>query len=438
LQDALRGFINIASGMQLTEGGQASAHEQQLSILHLLSAHDLPAAAALASHSGHPHLATLVAAAGLHPHSTALLRQQITAPDGPAHACWQAAGMFGKEGSPISPPLEAVYKLLSGDVPAAFPQLGSPQLSWQRAFGLCLWFASPPDAAISETLQHFDSLVNNVDGGAAVPPAPLPAHLASASRLPSLPTTDAQYSLIQLCAGTLSASHFHGLAIRLANTRSFSQDGLDALIPWLALSLLRAVQALPSKVGTPTITQSPDSMDADNGWALIPVEATSSDAANGVGGCSDGVFRAATVACAEGLLLLGEPLWAVHVLLHLPAPTPEAAASKAETVRTCLEVHWPAIRRGGVDHAVHFLCVDSKLPRAWLAAAEAVMARREGDVETLVIALLEADQVEQAERVLFEEVAPSMMTRKQVVRLGHLVRLCGDTPATSQCRTLRV
>ena len=459
----------MRSRVQLTARGRPSDGRQQCAILHLLSAHDLPGASALAAASGHPRLASLVPSAGLHPETAAALAQQLTARGGgpsQSRAAWQAAGVFGGEQPLISAELEATYKLLSGDVAAALPLLAAPRLCWQRAFGLCLWYATPPAAGVAHALQTFDDLlVGAVDiadeASTSAPdesvtraPPPVPQH-ARASSYPVL--ADAQFALLRLRASAADSVSSQSAASRdvgalealsqLGCTRSYSPDALDATVPWLMLSLLRAVRALPSSATNAASAEDP-SIDADDDIGMSVEAAVESSTATPpfsdstssaeTLAASDAAFAAATLACADSLLLAEEPLWAVYVLLHLPAHSASAAAAKEAAIRSTLSRHWLAIRSSGIESAVIFLCDSYAVPRAWLSAADAHLARRDNEPQVVVVALLEAGEAEEAEGVLFEEVAPVLMTPAGMKRLRELVAQCGATPRTARARTLQV
>ena len=449
------------SGLQLAATGRSGDASAQWRVLQLLSAHDLKSAAMVAAASGHPRLATLVATAGLHEQSSKHLAGQVAsgrseAAGMPARAAWDACGFFGDQDGlarVLSLPLEVTYKLLAGNVAFVLPLLRSPQLSWQRAFALCVWFGAPPDASLASVLQQYEQLTrsaaDSADGAGAsslhaseTAPPPLPAHAACAAA--PAPTVDAQYSLLQLAAAQQSGSSDERAQVvmtaytELACTRSYSGDALDAVLPWMVLCLLRAAGALPSGKQQ---TDSADTVAPDGEVQALPPEragaGSSEMPAEALATC-DAVFASVTVACADSLLLMGEPLWAVYVLLHVPVPSAAAAAARAAMVRSVLAAHWPIICEVGAPIAKQFLCEQWGVPQAWLAAAQVPLARQCDDTQTLVLSLHEAGQDEQAERVLVAEVAPTLMSPASIARLGDLCGLFEASPQTAHMRTLLV
>jgi Nuclear protein 96 len=442
--------------VQIAADKSAGSRARQLIALQLLSAHDLDAAASAAAASGHPRLATLAATAGLDATSTALLRRQLVASDGRTRAAWQSAGMFDGDVPLISDTLEATYKLLAGDVRAALPLLAAPRLTWQRAFGLTLWYATPPGAPVAGALQHYDDLLvtssaasssSSSGGGSAsdgAPPPPVPHHLP-AQRWPA--AVDAQYALVRLCAANSDAAASSAVrgaawaeaAEQLACTRSYSRDALDAIMPWMTLSLLRAVGALPAGGRCHAANAATDTGDADMAdGSQQPGNVSSGRTSTDAGAQSDAVFTAATLACADSLVLLEEPAWAVYVLLHLPAASSGARAAKADAIRSTLARQWPLIEQQGIADTVSFLCEKYEVPRAWLAAAEAGTARRDRDAQRLTVALLAAGEQAEAERVLFEEAAPALAAPTGIARLAELTTLFGDALRTNRVATLQV
>jgi hypothetical protein len=153
---------------------------------------------------------------------------------------------------------------------------------------------------------------------------------------------DAQHALLELFVARGDAARVAAATKRLSRTDSYSCDALNALLPWLVLSILRAV---PS---------------------LSPLAVRVEGEAEGGGSEVDSVFARATVNCADTLRLLGEPLWAMHVLLHLPRGSEDDATDRA--IRCVLEQEWETIRQmpGGLVEAEHFLCEERNMPRAWL------------------------------------------------------------------------
>ena len=451
--------------MQFAAKGKLSAERRaQRTMLHLLSAHDLQGAAAAAAASGYPRLAALIATAGQHPPATKLLTQQLDGGGlGNARAAWAASGMFSDRPNgcaPISRELEATYRLLAGQAGAALPLLAAPALTWQRALGLCLWYATPPEAPLADALRHYGALhapADRAEGGnattgsvsaaaasatasvsAGAAPPPLPAHaLANAAA----GTVDAQFALMRLCAAVsdnsaaLAARSAAYLQVckQLACTRSYTADALDALLPWLSLCLLRAVSVLPAQTA---LQQGKDVVQDIDMAGVEPITAAVVDDATSAR-CDD-AFAAATVACADCLALLHEPLWAVYVLLHLPVASHSAAAAKADGVRAMLTRNWASIRDNGSGTAVQFLCEELQVPRAWLSAAAAPLERRDNDVHMLAIALLEAGQVAEGEAVLCEELAPELMNPAGVAALTQLVQQFADVLRTTRAQTLLV
>ena len=370
--------------MQVASRQGSRTQYMHAALLELTSAHDLQGAATLATASGHPQLASLIATAGLHPRAAALLAEQIGGERNAArHASWLSSGML--DGGHVPPALAAVYKLLAGDVGAALPHLRATEITWPRALGLCLWYYARPARPVGAALDAYDALV---DTGSGAAPAPRPPHARSHAGAGA--PVDARYALLQLQAlqngaGAETNARATELMHRIARTDSYTADVLDAVLPWLLLCLLRAV---------------PDGCVA--------------------GALSDEVFAAATVACSDTLRGLGEPLWALHALTHLPA---RYAAGKEAAIRAVLEADFGAICAcsGGLADAQRFLCHDLRVPRAWLAAAEAVYARQRGEHERLVRALLAAGARAAAEAAFVADVVPPCVAARQDERLHEVL-----------------
>lgn len=297
----------------------------------------------------------------------------------------------------MAPALAATYQLLAGDAGAALAYLGD--LTWPRALGLCLWYRAAPASPVGAALDAYEALV---DAGTAGAPAPRPPHARSDAGDGA--PVDARYALLQLHAaqgswGAEANARATELAHRLARNDSYSADALDAVLPWLMLCLLRA---------------------ADEG-----------------GPVSDDVFAAATLACADTLRLLGEPLWALHALVHLP---PQYAEGKEAAIRAALEADFGALCAcpGGHAEAERFLCHDRRVPRAWLAAAEAVYARQRSEHERAVRALLTAGSRSAAEAAFVADVVPPCVAARQDERLHELLEAFGGRAERSDFRVVQV
>ena len=277
-----------AQAEQSTDGKQAVVAE-------LLSAHDIPTAVHVAASAGLPRLATLLAGAGLFPHSSGLLAHQISDPSG--LPSWTTFGLFHDPQRRLMPPaLEAAYKLLAGDVPAALAFLRARHVSWHRVFGMCLWYGITPDQPLSSAILSFSRMLSAAPlSSDSRPPFPGPWYGIMPLRTsPGLPSqaVDAQYVLLHLAAREplMLASPPASLALQLACTGGYSPDPLDSLVPWLVCGILMAVGKLEDDCGE-------DRKLAE-------------------------VYAQLTVDCAATLVWLGECRWALYVLCHLPVRRP--------------------------------------------------------------------------------------------------------------------
>lgn len=269
-----------------------SGENLQAAVVELLSANDVHGAAAVAVQCGLPRLATVVCSGGLSSATRSFLHRQIDAPNG--LPSWQAFRFFDSAKPLMPADIAAVYKLLAGDLSAALVLLSSRRLSWQRLFGMCLWFGCGPEQPIRAALHSFNTVQQDAHAasdGMASPhvPLPLPAHLVRARTRCNLDsfTADVQFVLLQIAS---KESLRHGntevpLLRQLVSTSAYSADLLDCLGAWLLLCILLAVGEAP------TIPGQPDSLEE--------------------------VFAQLTLDCAATLLWLGLPTWSVYVLTHL-------------------------------------------------------------------------------------------------------------------------
>ena len=277
--------------MQVTGPGQ-NMHE---ALVELLSANDVHGAAAVAVQCGLPRLAAVMCSGGRSVASRAFLARQIADPNG--LPSWESFRFFDTERPLISPAIAAVYKLLAGDLSAALQLLASRQLSWQRLFGMCLWFGCAPEHPIRTALESFNRVqqaAHAAAGGVPAPhiPLPVPHHMVDArlgeSSWESF-TADVQFVLLQVAAKDPGGEGAMGVPLlrQLVRTRAFSGDVLDSVGAWVLLCVLLAVGEAPAVRGQP--------------------------------GCLEEVFAQLTVNCAASLIWHGMPTWAVYVLDHLQA-----------------------------------------------------------------------------------------------------------------------
>lgn len=257
-----------------------------------MSAHDITTAMRVAVGARLPRLATLIAGAGVCPNSSSLLSHQIKAGKTPS---WTTFGLFQDPKRRLMPPaLEAVYKLLSGDVSAALVFLLRQSVTWQRAFAMCLWYGILPDQPLTAAILCFRNIVSASTLHNAVR-APLPRPWYERSELHALPKeqlmlhiVDAQFALLHVAAqeSLLVGSAPVSLALQLASTWAYGPDPLDALMPWLSTGILIAMGQLK------------DDFAGDRSL--------------------EEMYAQLTLDCAATLLWLGESRWAVYVLCHLP------------------------------------------------------------------------------------------------------------------------
>jgi hypothetical protein len=328
--------------VQLAEEGQSrEADAHQAAVLQLLCDHDLEGASAVAAASGYPHLATLLTTAGFNTSSMRLIAQQLGLPSAaaPSLNSWSSAHLLN---GLIPEQLAAIYFLLGGDPKAALQNQTCQRYTWHCALGLCMWYCTAPNSSANKAMKLYNSLT----GSCAPPPRPLHARHYSASD----PPVDAQYALLELHTAGKDAAQGRrvaAIAERLSRTDSFSNDALNALLPWMVLSILRAISTSP-------LAQSVSVAESLEG------EASCSEAAE-----VDAVYAKATVSCADSLRLLGEPLWALYVLLHLPRSHDKDDA-KALAIRRVLKQEWMAVQRMTDVDADRFLCTEWHVPREWL------------------------------------------------------------------------
>lgn len=276
----------------------------------------------------------------------------------------------------------AIWKLLSGNIEHWDSSVFRPNFSWQRAWGLFLWYFQG-SSDIKTSVEMFEDCVKQVDG--FYPPVAYPAALK----------TDLQFSLFKLATdSSLSLEE-------CLDPRSHQTSMLDSRLVWLIGTMLSSVKSI--RKYKDTILEKVTRTDTTG----VSVESLASP-------------RSVTydlVVCDVMVQLeyLGLWEWAIFMATFLSSPF-----KREQSIKKILSLYYPVDDASGSwkslasrdegepKHASFFifLTIKCRVPEIWIHEARSIRAKYHRNIPQQVVSLIDADHFDSAHRLAISQLVP--------------------------------
>ncbi|XP_011308001.1 nuclear pore complex protein Nup98-Nup96 [Fopius arisanus] len=350
----------------IVQNETSDTKDESEKILSLLTANKLEEACELARKSGDYSLALLISQLGGAASVQELIKQTI--------ALWQATDTL----SNISMERLKIYMLAAGThlIMSNDETINvCEKLDWKRALAIHLWYLSPPTASITDVLELFESSFNPSESNEQIYAAPpLPEYKEEefeAEVISGKKTYDLCYHLIKLYS-----TGNHSLE-ELLNPLTHTSDPLDYRLSWLLQQVILGLgySHLSEHVATMTHTNLAAQLEAHDLWH-----------------------------------------WAIFVDLHL-----DNAGIRKKAVLDLLSRHVQIDEDPEYIERENFLKEQLEIPSIWINEAKAVKAlavKRFGEAAWY---LLQAQQWNQAHRIIIQHLAADAVINENYAYLRSLL-----------------